>query len=449
MDGPKRFAVHGMQFCVRALSGPSSQRRHWIVELKTPRTTEVCTRTLLLAAFLAVALQPAETPAQDKNRAKGRRPGYGQRDLAGRGFPGGAKGSNAAREADSTRKSRYLPGSGRTGTYDDRNKERVSYFQAGDFNSQQIDDGFIFVDGNFLPGPYTFRSAGEQTYVNDVLIAHELTEFETRFSEDDDDEGQSRRRRNGEARQTLAEFIGDRVDESQYIVVAFAGQQPEIVPLNGRGRALLCALVNNDDRATLLPDITQHGQTDEEAADWSEWITGYQPTNDFLQKAQPIVDKVNAAFAESMARQTAIRRLDRSAYPLSIAGMFMSVFAIGHLLSNPPNGGKSPDEVDDSPEVLQIVTRSLALVVALSLLDLVWTLLASQAGAMREMNPLGGRLIDDPMMLILFKVILTGLAAGLIFKLRQCRRAQLASWWACLILTLLTVRWLTFNSMLA
>ncbi len=84
---------------------------------------------------------------------------------------------------------------------------------------------------------------------------------------------------------------------------------------------------------------------------------------------------------------------------------------------------------------MKIVTRSLILVVALSLLDLVWTLLASQAGTMRELNPVGGRLIDDPAKLIAFKVAMTGLAAGLIFKLRYYRRAQLASWWACLILT--------------
>ena len=109
---------------------------------------------------------------------------------------------------------------------------------------------------------------------------------------------------------------------------------------------------------------------------------------------------------------------------------FQQFFQEGHFDSQPTNEG-------------------FVFVVALSLLDLVWTLLVSQAGTMRELNPVGGRLIDDPVKLVAFKVAMTGLAAGLIFKLRYYRRAQLASWWACLILTLLIVRWLTFNSMLA
>lgn len=67
---------------------------------------------------------------------------------------------------------------------------------------------------------------------------------------------------------------------------------------------------------------------------------------------------------------------------------------------------------------------------------------------MREINPIGGRLIDRPEQLILFKAVMTTLAIGLLFRLRRYRRAQLAAWWSCLVLTLLTVRWLTFNSML-
>jgi hypothetical protein len=411
-----------------------------MVELQTPLTMRSCVRILLLAGFLTLALRPVEIQAQDGNRQPEPSREIGHLDRGGRGFPDGTWGPNASGERE------RFSGQFRPEFFEGMNARRVLQFQPGDFDGRQIDDGFIFVDGRFVPGPYSFRSAGELTYVNDILISHDASGLRGNFSED---EHEVYRRSGASLQRTLAEFLSNRFADSTHILVAFHERQPEIVPLKVGGRALLCALVNHENRATLLPDIRQFDQTNEEAEDWSQWIVNYQPTDDFLLKAQPIVDQVEGAHAEDMAKHAAIQRLDRFSYPLSIVGMIMSVFAIGHLLSNPPNGGKSPLEVDDSPEVLQIVTRSLALVVVLSLLDLVWTLLASQAGTMREMNPVGGRLIHDPAMLILFKVALTGLAAGLIFKLRHYRRAQLASWWACLILTLLTVRWLTFNSMLA
>ena len=70
-----------------------------------------------------------------------------------------------------------------------------------------------------------------------------------------------------------------------------------------------------------------------------------------------------------------------------------------------------------------------------------------QAGSMRELNPLGSGLIADATQLITFKVAVTSLAIALLYWLHQSPLAQRASWWCCLILTLLTARWLTFQSM--
>lgn len=84
---------------------------------------------------------------------------------------------------------------------------------------------------------------------------------------------------------------------------------------------------------------------------------------------------------------------------------------------------------------------------ALSAMDLVWTIFASQTGAMSELNPLGSLLIHDPWVLFAVKLGVTSLSVGLLFMLRRQPLAQQASWWSCLLLTLLTARWLTFQSM--
>jgi hypothetical protein len=49
--------------------------------------------------------------------------------------------------------------------------------------------------------------------------------------------------------------------------------------------------------------------------------------------------------------------------------------------------------------------------------------------------------------LILFKAIAVSVTIGLLYALHRRPVAQVASWWSCLVLTLLTARWLTFHSM--
>ena len=95
----------------------------------------------------------------------------------------------------------------------------------------------------------------------------------------------------------------------------------------------------------------------------------------------------------------------------------------------------------------QVVIRSLLLVAMLSMVDLIWTILASHTGAMRELNPLGRQWIDSPAQLVLFKFTVVSTAIGLLYWLHQRPIAQVASWWSCLVLALVTARWLTFNSM--
>ena len=430
-----------------------------MLRLNVPLTIQTGLRIVMLAGIAAASLQTVDIAAQDSVRSDSPRPDSNHGDAEPGNRADGERAENRQRFTENDRRGRFgSSGSNRRTEFNrvDRDSQ-IQFFREGEFESQPTDEGFVFVNGEFLPRPYTFRASGKQTFVNDQMIASELLDVASSSSFDDegegfDDEGNDYRgwrRRSQKTQQTYAEFLSNRFGLSRHIIVVFDGQSPTLLPKTSGGNDLLSVLVSDVHRSKLLPGLLNFAGSPEVASRWSGWVQRFQPSDEFLTAAQPIVDQIDAAFNEGQARQAAIRRLDSFAYPLTIAGLIISVFAIGHLMSNPPNGGKTPDEVDMSPEVVRIVTRSLALVVALSLLDLVWTLLASQAGSMRELNPVGGRLIDDPAKLIIFKVALTGLAAGLIFKLRYYRRAQLASWWACLILTLLTVRWLTFNSMLA
>ncbi len=127
--------------------------------------------------------------------------------------------------------------------------------------------------------------------------------------------------------------------------------------------------------------------------------------------------------------------------------MIAVVLGFGHLLSNKPLIETTSEDQADFTQAQRIVGRSLLIVGILSAVDLVWTIAASQSGTMRELNPLGSQLLDNPMQLIIFKLVATSTAIGLLYWLHRQPIAQVASWWSCLVLTLLTARWLTFHSM--
>jgi hypothetical protein len=131
----------------------------------------------------------------------------------------------------------------------------------------------------------------------------------------------------------------------------------------------------------------------------------------------------------------------------AVLSMVIVVLAFGHLMSTKPCGGSDVTNTTDSPSTGSAVCRSLLIVGILSVVDLIWTFAASDSGLMRELNPLGRQLIDSPLQLVVFKSATISVSIGLLYWLHRSPVAQAASWWSCLVLTLTTARWLTFNSM--
>jgi hypothetical protein len=145
------------------------------------------------------------------------------------------------------------------------------------------------------------------------------------------------------------------------------------------------------------------------------------------------------------SRTIAVHRLQTVAYPLSVTGMLLVVAALGHLLRAHP--GTDGDAPVVRPEAIRATVISIALIAVFSLVDLVWTILAVQAGQMRELNPVGRLLIPDPRLLVAFKVSATLVGCGILYRLRRHSRARIAAWWLCLLCTVLLLRWVIFHSM--
>lgn len=294
-----------------------------------------------------------------------------------------------------------------------------------------VETGFVFINGVYLPPPYVVTTVDGAVMVNNQVLhqpsvrqPHGRNWGPREFSDG--------------AREIVSKLQQD------LIIVAFPKQPMVVLEQGGSFSDFSDFLITNQDRDLAFQGLSELLSSQEQQDTWSQWPATFEPSSELAARLKIKVDRVNAIVADAREKSSGVRRLEAVSYPLSILGMVLAVLAIGHVLTFRP----TIDITDTNhAQVIWATLQSVALIVGLSGLDLAWTLLASQAGIMQELNPLGAKLIEKPIFLIAFKAAATLVAAGLLAALRNYRRAQLASWWLCLVCALVTCRWLVFNSM--
>ena len=97
--------------------------------------------------------------------------------------------------------------------------------------------------------------------------------------------------------------------------------------------------------------------------------------------------------------------------------------------------------------MIKALNWSLLFAAVFSSIDLILTILGANADQIRELNPIGNLWIKDPQHLAGFKVAVTFSCLALLWLLRKYKRAQIAAWWVCLVLTLVTCRWVLMTSL--
>lgn len=313
---------------------------------------------------------------------------------------------------------------------------------------RSIESGFLFLDGEYVEAPYDVEYGSSEMHVNGVNITKCFPAAESspkRSSRPAGNRHWEGRGRYWGGPRSAFRHVADSLDFDG-IVILQIGENPVVMNAD-LGERFLGFLIDDGRHQSASADELAWVMRASETDQFMEWLKSYEPP-------APLRERIERQFAENEAtaelnasQHGAVQRLDHWGYPLTVLGMVLVVAAIGHLLTRRPDPENSSITLNPAPEAIRQTNYSLMLVAAMSAMDLVWTILISQAGAMKELNPLGSHLLKDPLQLVIFKVGLTGLAVALIFALRHYRRAQLASWWGCLLFTILTVRWLTLNSL--
>ena len=295
-----------------------------------------------------------------------------------------------------------------------------------------IKHGTVVVRGRRLESPFVVSRTNKQVLINGEVVA-----AATEGSAIDSREIMARIER---------ELFGDNC------VIVFGTDI--VASTNGEScMTLLGTLAQADSlhrRIELILHSDLAGVSDVTTAEWRTALENFVADECFVNQYLEYENAMESLDADSNENSEAglqVHDSTRTMYGLSVVGMLLIALSAGTLLGHPPKKSGSWSRIVSSPRTLSAMQRCLVLIAAYSLFDLVATLLALKTGHVEELNPLGVGLILAPAALAAFKFSATCLGTGLLWRLKNYHGAQVASWWLCMVLTLVTVRWVTVQSL--
>lgn len=86
----------------------------------------------------------------------------------------------------------------------------------------------------------------------------------------------------------------------------------------------------------------------------------------------------------------------------------------------------------------------LALLGIMNVFDLLFTLIAARATDFVELNPIAAGLVESTGALVVFKLLMMGVAFGIFFRFRRHGLTEIACWGLCAVYALLAGRWWSY-----
>jgi len=324
--------------------------------------------------------------------------------------------------------------------------------------SDVVNGGLLFVDGKHIPGPHSVQATSETITVNGVPVEVTLDgrDFDDMMEDEDWDmdrverRGRSRSRRGSrETRQTPARSARRLVQclSDDFDVVIFTGQPLRVIPMGDDKYALYTGLLTNEPTSEQRQEFLRVAKDQSAVVLWDQWLTEFRISSTLRKRLEQFVTESDAVVAEMESKMAAQYRLETFAYPLTLVGMMLGVIAFGHMLKWTGRNFVCEQNGGSPVETIRCVETGLLLMLGMSGVDLLWTIMAGQAGVMTEVNPLAASFIHSPSSLALFKVTATAIGCGVLYAFRERRRVQEVTWWMCLVCVLVTFRWVMFDSM--
>jgi hypothetical protein len=309
---------------------------------------------------------------------------------------------------------------------------------------QPIHSGVVLLDGRYLPLPYVVGHREDEVYINGHPVpAESLRGGRT---------GRRRARGRGEgARQRNAAAAGvERRLMSNSLLIEWESAVIGFIPFE-QGFPILDVLLSDGTKEAKVQALMESDMAGISSAQWERLVEDFQPNAELSERVLAFAAETDLLLQQhEAAHQKAVSSAPLSpglTYGINLTGILLAIFALGSLLTHRPRPDVRWREIDATDGGPPLVVRNIALIVLLGLFDLACTLIAERSGGFWEINPLAAQLIQSPAALVAFKIPLLVGSAAILLSLRRYHGAQIASWWLCLVCTVLTFRWATYNSM--
>lgn len=304
--------------------------------------------------------------------------------------------------------------------------------QSSPFELDPISEGFILHEGQYLEPPYHLAWADGLFSIDDLPI--QLPRFD-RFPKraaDDMKRGRKVKMPPGKA----CAWIRRRLTE-QSVLFCWT-DRPAVFLKYEQGMAVLTILNSDMSQQEKKEVFTQAG------------VKSILPQQrrilvDQFVRSEALNQRLHATMASPEGSQD---QDDEEWYSedgliaMTASGFILAVYAFGTLVRARSLSASMSASVLRAESV-----KLLALVAILNLYDLISTLVAHGTGGLWELNPFAGHMLDQTTLVVVYKVGLTVGAVLLLFVTRRFRLAQLVTYWAAVLYTVLIMRWITYNSM--
>jgi hypothetical protein len=309
-----------------------------------------------------------------------------------------------------------------------------NFFSESTAKSIEINSGFIIFENQYVPPPYTVKSEGRSVYINGLRVPQRRSgPFSRRPA--------NMSKPNREPMKQGAVQIEQHLCEHGLLICTQRG--PTVFLSAYQATAVLDILLGDEPGETKVQKLLQTDTRRISSDRWASLIETFAGTAELSDRVQALKQHQ----ADLSEEDTDDQSLWFFNSLLTFSGFILAVWALGTLIScRPPVLASSRATVLSESSCRQVIWL-VVLVAVLNLYDLACTLIASSMGGLWELNPFASPIIHQHSGVIIFKLGLTLGAAILLMVNRRHRLAQIGSWWAGVLYTVLILRWTTFNTM--
>ena len=311
-----------------------------------------------------------------------------------------------------------------------------------------VDSGFLIVENRYVAPPYQVEHDGEYLRINGLALG--MPGAAARYLELNGHafgpSFRGRRIYHGmlsapdvdlDARRMLIDV--QRLLLSGSLIIAFRDGTVCAFP---HGETMIRTLLSDTERTEKLRLLTSHNRQPVTLAQWTSLIDEFQSDPTLAERLRPEENP------DEMPVQTLVAPSRYLLYPLTVLGMVLTIVSFGLVLSHRPQHFCRWSDINRIPRDVRLVMGCAAMIAILCVFDVTCTLTAAHTTSFWEINPFGASLASQPAVLLGLKLVATAACVAILWNLRFYRGTQLASWWLCLGLTLLTARWVVFNSLM-